>query len=208
LPALPAQYQTETREIESPGRSVSLVTVKNPDSLLDKDVPIVRVPYWAALWPSALALATHLAHRNFRGAPVLELGCGMGLTTISLARAGAVPLAIDYDPDALGFARHNLARDGGHGYFARMDWGQLAISQAFPYIVAADVLYERAQLSKISKLLVRYLSHGGEAIIAEPGREVAKEFFKNLSRYRLEAKSFPTQHERVTIHHISKLQDG
>lgn len=201
----PARYPTERRELVLAGRPASLLVVKNPDSLLDGDLPLGRLPYWAELWPSALALSSHLAAMSLRGERVLELGCGMGLTTVAIARAGGVPIAVDYDPDAVRFARRNLDEDGGRGLVARMDWNSLGLGTAFSYVVGADILYERAELPRLSELLSRYLTRGGEAILAEPGRELARGFFQNLGRFGLEvARRVPTTIERVTIYHIAR----
>lgn len=196
---------TELREVPLGGRPVSLLVVKNPDSLLDGELEQDYLPYWAELWPSALALSEYLVHFPFRGSPVLELGCGMGLTTIAISRAGGRPLAVDYDPDAVYFARRNLIANGGRGLVARMDWNALALSSAFPYIVGADILYERAELPRLGELFARYLARGGEAIIAEPGRELARGFFQKLPLYGLEVvKNSPSSIERVTIWHLTR----
>jgi ETFB lysine methyltransferase len=197
--------KTEERLVPLGDRPARLLVVKNPNGLLDGDIPGGRLPYWAELWPSALALSEHLLQMPFRGERVLELGCGMGLTTLAIARAGGRPLAIDYDPDALRFAKENLSRDGGRGDFCRMDWGALALGAAFPYIVAADILYERGELPKIGALLKQYLARGGVCVVAEPGREVGRLFFQNLTRYGLMvARTIPTAVERVTIRHLSR----
>ena len=50
-----------------------------------------RLPYWTELWPSSLVLADWLYQRreSLRGQPCLDLGCGIGLTALVGAVAGA-----------------------------------------------------------------------------------------------------------------------
>lgn len=203
------RYPTQQKQFQLAGKPVSLCIVKDPDSLLDGEIKGDKLPYWAELWPSALALSSHIAGMSFRGETVLELGCGMGLTTVAISLAGGRPLAIDYDPDALRFARHNLESNGGKGLFARMDWNALAVGCAFSYIIGADILYERAELPKLASLFQRYLANGGQVIVAEPGRELAKVFFQSLARYQLEVvRKIETRIDRVTIWHLTKAGTG
>jgi predicted nicotinamide N-methyase len=199
------QYKTQEKRLLLAEKPVILRIVKDPDSLLDGELHSEKIPYWAELWPSAMALSSYIAGLNLRGEAVLELGCGMGLTTIAISYARGTPLAIDYDPDALRFAQHNLNVNHGHGVFARMDWNALALSCSFPYIVAADILYERAELPKIGRLLQQYLQRSGQVMIAEPGREIAQSFFQSLSLYGLYViQKIPTNVERVTIWKLGK----
>jgi predicted nicotinamide N-methyase len=177
-------FSTELRHFSLGGRQISLRTVIDPDALLDG--AISSIPYWAQLWPSALALSSYLATRSFRGAQVLELGCGMGLTTLAIACAGGVPISLDYEADAVRFARHNLSANGAQGLVLRADWNALPLGCCFPYVVGADILYERRELPRVAALLNRYLARGGEAVIAEPGRELARSFFQNLEQRGLD----------------------
>ena len=54
------------------------------------------MPYWAELWPSALALARVVGGRALRGARALELGCGLGLPRLAAAAAGGRVPATDW----------------------------------------------------------------------------------------------------------------
>src|SRR4051794_19415431 len=71
------------------GRDIAVLRPRNPESLLDEHAFEHEefLPYWADLWPSALALARALAPRALRGARTLELGCGVGLPSIAAALA-------------------------------------------------------------------------------------------------------------------------
>ena len=69
-----------------------------------------RLPYWTELWPSSLVLGEWLyeQRQRLRGQPCLDLGCGIGLTALIGQWLGANVIGMDYEPDALHFARHGL----------------------------------------------------------------------------------------------------
>ena len=45
-----------------------------------------RLPYWAELWPSAIALSRFLFKNSslIKDKNIIELGCGLGLTSLAL----------------------------------------------------------------------------------------------------------------------------
>ena len=75
---------------ESRGRDLALLRPRDAESLLNEEAFEHEefLPYWAELWPSALALARVVGARALRGARTLELGCGLGLPSLAAAVAG------------------------------------------------------------------------------------------------------------------------
>jgi predicted nicotinamide N-methyase len=132
------------------------------------------LPYWAELWPSALALARHLSERNLHGERAIELGCGVGLATVAALDRGTEVLATDYYGAALDFTRHNARENVGHEPETRvLDWREPlpeSLCGAFDLVFAADVLYEERNARDIARLLPALLAPGGEAVFADPGR--------------------------------------
>ncbi len=120
-------------------------------------------PYWCFCWASGLALARWLAERpeRVRGQRVLDFGAGSGVAGIAAAQAGAAEVvACDLDPQALAACRANAALNGVElGYSADF----FAEAERFDLILAADVLYARANLP----LLDAFLSRGREALVAD-----------------------------------------
>ncbi len=96
------------------GREVVVVRPRDSIALLDEEAFEREefLPYWADLWPSAVALARAVAARPLTGLRVLELGCGLGLPSLAAALAGARVLATDWSGDAVAFAAANAARNG------------------------------------------------------------------------------------------------
>jgi predicted nicotinamide N-methyase len=139
------------------------------------------VPYWARTWPSGLALAAALRAAPPRpGSRVLELGCGLAVPSVVAARAGAVVLATDGAADAVAFAAHTLALNDVVATVAHADWSehgdQLAERGPFDLVLAADVLYTRANVETALALLPRLLAPWGEVLLADPGRAGGRDF--------------------------------
>src|SRR5919199_3627461 len=91
------------------GRDVRLLRPRDSEALLD-EAAFEReefLPYWAELWPSALALARAVAARSIGGRRVVELGCGLGLPSIAAALQGARVLATDWSTAAVRMAAEN-----------------------------------------------------------------------------------------------------
>ena len=73
------------------GRDLCLLRPRDAEALLSEEAFEHEefLPYWAELWPSALALARAVGARALRGARTLELGCGLGLPSLAAARRRA-----------------------------------------------------------------------------------------------------------------------
>lgn len=143
------------------------------------------LPYWAALWPSAPALAELLMDRVGPGDRVLELGCGLALPSLVAARHGADVTASDWAPAALELLADNAERNGVGVEPLRLDWfaAGAATDDPWPLVIAADVLYEARNGPALLAVLERTVAPGGEAWIADPGRRPARSFWP-LARER------------------------
>ena len=138
-----------------------------------------RLPYWAELWPSALALARHLTKRDLAGTRAIELGCGVGLPTIVALARGAKVLATDHYEAALDFTAHNArANLNLEPGTALLDWRTPDAEGlgTFDLVLAADVLYERKNAGALADLVPGLLAPGGEAVFADPRRDEAPVF--------------------------------
>jgi predicted nicotinamide N-methyase len=138
-----------------------------------------RLPYWAELWPSAIALSRYLTQENLAGRRLLELGCGVGLpTVVALARSARV-LATDHYEAALDFVRYNTRINvGPEPESALLDWHAPDTQRfgTFDFVIASDVLYERRNAPALADLVPELLAPGGEAVFADPRRKDAPAF--------------------------------
>ena len=167
-----------------------LVHPPSADDLIDEEAFEREefLPYWAELWPSALALGRALAERELAGARVVELGCGLALPSLVAARAGARVVATDWSPDALVYARRNAAANGLELEVARVAWAEpdeLLRRAPFALVFAADVLYERRNGDQLLPLLPRLAP---EVLLADPGRPALRAFLEAAaSEWEIEA---------------------
>jgi predicted nicotinamide N-methyase len=192
------------------GRDLVLLRPRDTEELLDEAAFDQRdefIPYWADLWPSAVLLARTLARRSLRGARVLELGCGLGLPSLAAALAGGRVLATDWAPDALDAVRANARRNALAVDTLVSDWrtpGELIARGPFDLVIAADVLYERRNVTPLTELLTTLDT---EVWLADPGRPPAAEMVGNLTLAGWNASSLAaTERPRVTLYRLEPGQ--
>jgi predicted nicotinamide N-methyase len=163
------------------GRDLRLLRPRDAEALLDDDAfeHEEYLPYWAELWPSALALARAVGVRALHGAPTLELGCGLGLPAIAAALAGGRVLASDWAPEAVAMAARNAALNGAAVETLVCSWtapGRLVARGPWSLVLASDLLYESRNGEALLALLPRLLAQRGEVWLADPGRPAAARF--------------------------------
>jgi predicted nicotinamide N-methyase len=91
-------------------------------------------------------------------------------------------LATDLDTEAIELAARNAQANGLRVETAIVDWaapGELVRKKPFDLAIASDVLYERASVGVLLRLLPRIAR---EALIADPGRAPAGAFFEQAHR--------------------------
>jgi predicted nicotinamide N-methyase len=188
-PACFQQYTTTEVDLDVCDQRVRLTKIADLEVLLASIDPVTfaedeRLPYWAELWPSALALARYMVqHVRLAGRQILELGCGLGLVGVVAALQGARVLCTDYEADALAFARHNARRNACRQMrFRLVDWRRPLLRRRYDIILASDVIYEARNFGPLVAVLQRHLARGGCALFAEPGRPNAIPFFALLRR--------------------------
>jgi predicted nicotinamide N-methyase len=173
-----------SQSIELPSGELRLLQPREaaelPDSGPVEWAPVA--PYWAVLWRSGVALASELDGAALRGRRVVELGCGLAVPSIAAARAGGAVLATDACPEALALVARNALANDVRVETATVDWAEpdeLVSRAPFDLVVAADVLYERANVALLLSLLPRLAR---EAWVADPGRPAAGPFVEQAGR--------------------------
>jgi predicted nicotinamide N-methyase len=164
------------------GRDLCLLRPRDAEALLDEDAfeHEEYLPYWAELWPSALALARAVGTRALHGARTLELGCGLGLPSLAAALAGGRVLATDWSPEAVAMTARNAHRNGVALETLTCSWSEpepLIERGPWDIVLASDVLYEARNGAALLPLLPRLLAPRGEVWLADPGRPAAAGFF-------------------------------
>lgn len=175
---------------------------RDSEALLDEeafDSSDEYLPYWAQLWPSAIALARAVGRRELGGRSVLELGCGLGLPGLAAAAGGARVTLTDWAPEAVVAARDNATRNGVALEAFVCDWRApeaLVARAPWDLVLLADVLYEERNVAPLLDLLPRL---GREVLLADPARATAAPFLAAAAeRWRLTT----TRDARVCIHRL------
>lgn len=168
---------------------VQLTLIEDPDWFLeqlsreDKEGKLY-LPYWTYLWESSIGLARHVETigPRLKDARILEIGCGFGLAGIVACQMGGRVVFTDAEQEAVRFAQHNADQNSveANADFVQMDWNTPCFNCKFPYILAADVIYEEHHWTPILSLLQNHLSPDGIALFSEPNRGNAIGFFKYI----------------------------
>jgi predicted nicotinamide N-methyase len=167
------------------GRDLALLRPRDAEALLDEEAFEHEefLPYWADLWPSALALARAIGTRALHGARTLELGCGLGLPSLAAALAGGRVLATDWSADAVAMTARNAERNGIALDTLACSWNEpepLLERGPWDVVLASDVLYEARNGEALLPLLPRLLAPRGEVWLADPGRPAAEGFLAHV----------------------------
>lgn len=193
----------QTVEFQFQDTKLSIYRAANLDELVDqvsddefnKDE---RLPYWAELWPSAIGLSRFVVKNPdlFNHKNILELGCGLGLTSlVMMLQNPASILCTDYDNNALVLARKNFLKNKiKQPHFKWLDWRTPQLDKKFDCIIASDVLYEKRFFQPLLDLFNNHFDKNGLIIVAEPNRKIAVSFFEKLKAYGY---SYSIQFEEV-----------
>lgn len=179
--SLERRFRTVVTPLSVAGRALEILHPASAEDLIDESdfERDERLPYWAELWPSSRVLAAWVLGTSGAGLRAMELGCGAGLVATCASLAGYDVLATDYYDDALRFTRVNAWRNGAREpRVQHLDWRELPDErEPFDLVLASDVLYERPYGLLVAETINAYLSPGGRAVIADPGRVAREDFF-------------------------------
>ena len=187
--ALNRRFRTSIEDAVVDRRTYSILKPANSDDLIREEdfVKDERLPYWADVWPSSIILAGKLLELEGAGRTALELGCGVGLSTLAATTAGFDVLSTDYYEDALDVTRANVFRNLGLSARTRLvDWRNVPRDLGtFDLVFASDVLYEKEYALLLPIILCRVLKRGGIALVADPGRVAAPMFIEACEAHGL-----------------------
>jgi predicted nicotinamide N-methyase len=173
----PALLDLTVQRVRVPGGDVFLVHPVDWEQLRHEAGGAGRpVPYWATPWPSG---------------------------------AGAEVLATDGSEDAVAFAAHSLALNELAGEVAQVDWAEqgdaLAARGPWDLVLAADVLYLKANVDLALELMPRLVAPGGEVRLADPRRAGTRDFLAAArARFTVRTK----QEGEVALHRLRPRTSG
>ena len=179
-------FQTKIMPITVGDRTFNLLCPAVSDELLSRPSIAARfecdayLPYWAQLWTCGLMLSDKLMEWGLPPGShpsVLEIGCGLGVVSMTMCHLGYRVWASDYDEDALEFLRHNIERNSlPKAELVFVDWREPQPEMTFDRVVASDILYETYHLAPVARYIYNHLKPQGLAFIADANRSIADDF--------------------------------
>lgn len=129
-------------------------------------------PLFGVIWPSSLVLAHCILDYETGSKRILEVGCGMGLSSLLLNKQGADITATDYHPEAQKFLQRNsLLNDDLDIAFEQVDWAAKKDELGFfDMIIGSDLLYEDSHIELLASFIEGHAKPTCEVIIVDPGR--------------------------------------
>ena len=169
------------------------------DEALNLGISSATWPLFGLLWPSGKRMAERMAQRSVTGERILEIGCGLGLSSLVAHRRGANITASDCHPLTHAFLDENTRLNGlppmtyRHGL-----WGQAAqredglpvltsvqdagVSGLFDLIVGSDILYERDDEGTLADFIDTHAASVSEIWVVDPNRGNRAAFHKHMAR--------------------------
>lgn len=196
-------HEPRAVQVTLPNGPLRLWTPAGAEAILDKLAeappdPDDKMPYWADLWPSAVALAEaiEVGQIEVRDRTVLELGAGLGVPSLAAARNGGRVRATDWDEDAIRYVRASAVENELNLLTERLDWREPEATSPAAVLLLADVLYEPRNVEPVLKAIRVLLKDGGEAWLADPGRA-------HLPTFVAAATDFRFAHLERTVHGLT-----
>lgn len=187
-------FRWEPLTLDIQGHRVSTLRITNTDELMDRliakgpaneAVADEKIPYWADIWPSSLALAAAIMEDTDiqPQTQVLEIGCGLGLSGIAARQKGAEVLMTDYLPEPLEVLKWIWWQNFEEWPQTRqLDWRNPPPDTQARVILAADVVYEARAFTPLVAAYQQMLAPGGKILMAEPQRAFSQPFFSLLEK--------------------------
>lgn len=192
-------YQT----IEFGKTDIHVCTLRDKQEFHDPDgraedlgISSATWPLFGVIWPSSLVLA-HYVHEHDTGSKrILEVGCGMALTSLLLNKQRADITATDYHPEVGEFLRRNsILNEGPDIEFERADWGASGDDLGtFDLIIGSDILYEDEHVDLLANFIEAHANKVCEVIIVDPGRGRKNKLSTRMIEFGFESEHLkPTQ---------------
>jgi predicted nicotinamide N-methyase len=143
-------------------------------------------PFWAKVWPSAVALSSFLEQYQdlVKNKTVVEIGAGIGLPSFSIADHVAEITITDYDVDAIDLLQKNIANLGNQKIKAICaDWNFFPTSICADVVLLSDTNYAPSAFQSLLTLIQKFLQKGATIIIATPVRITASPFIEQLEMH-------------------------
>jgi len=129
-------------------------------------------PLFGIVWPSSLVLAHFINDYKTGTKRILEVGCGMALSSLLLNKKSIDITATDYHPEVGKFLQRNTRLNEDNPIaFERVDWADKNDDLGlFDLIIGSDLLYEDQHIELLAQFIERHSKPTCEVILVDPGR--------------------------------------
>lgn len=147
---------------------------------------------FGVVWPSSEVLA-HLMHDyEIKDKKILEVGCGIGLSSLILNHLQADITATDYHPEVQKYLLENTQLNNDDEIpFIRTGWADENENDLgkFDLIIGSDLLYESNHAELLSNFINLHANVKCEVLIVDPGRGNHSKFTKRMAEYNFDCSS-------------------
>ncbi|MFD2231286.1 class I SAM-dependent methyltransferase [Alkalimarinus sediminis] len=172
---LRVRYQT----VEFGSTDIHLCTLRDKQEYSDPEgvahdlgISDAQWSLFGIIWPSSLVLAHHMFDYPTAGKRILEVGCGMALSSLLLNKQDADITATDYHPEVEFFLQRNTKLNNGNDIaFEQADWKSTNDTlKRFDIIIGSDLLYEDQHIEQLASFIGNHANPACEVIVVDPGR--------------------------------------
>ena len=183
------KYQLKDETITVNDIDYNILSLKDRQQYNDDDkqaealgISSANWPLFGIVWPSSRILATTVCMFELDGKRVLEIGCGIGLSSIVLHKMGVDITASDYHPLTRKFLDKNVLNNQLSPIkFQTGNWEvENPLLGDYDLIIGSDVLYEPAHAESVSSFIDLHSSIKVEVIIIDPNRGNRANFTKKM----------------------------
>lgn len=175
MTSLRVRYQT----VEFGSTDIHLCTLRDKQQFHDPEgiaeglgISSASWPIFGVIWPSSLVLAHFMNDYDTGEKRILEVGCGMALSSLLLNKRNADITATDHHPDVEQFLLRNaLLNEGESIAFERVDWADKEdLLGSFDLIIGSDLLYEDQHIELLANFINAHAKPSCEVILVDPAR--------------------------------------
>ncbi len=155
------------------------------EQLIVKD-PMTPFPYWAQIWPSAIALTSYLENDKhwILDKRIVEIGAGIGLPSFTMAQYAAEMIISDHAPEAVELMEKNIDYLQLKQVKAVcLDWNALPDEMQVDTLLLSDINYAPDQFEAVLFMLRKFLALGTTIILATPQRITVTPFAEAIQPY-------------------------
>lgn len=157
-------------------------------------------PIFGVLWDSAHVLAHLMANFEIKNKRILEVGCGIALSSLILNHRHANITATDHHPSARQFLSDNTNLNNDNAIpFTRTGWADdITDLGEFDLVIGSDLLYEKSHINELSSFINQHSEQECEVILIDPGRGQHAQFSKRMVEFGFD-------HSQCTPKHTNYL---